>query len=207
MSPTSIAVLLSTEAISSRSPSRSEAEPECSGRSVTLTTLGGVTAEDDDLIVEGYRFCRCGEWLPEFQTLCAACAAEVTSLADDAIVIEVEGYPIQLKDRGRKKRKRPKTQPMRDRPMEARARDRARQRALFRLADIHRPLFEMLFVEEQYREGLDPAPPRSYKDGYTAQMVEAVLSDIEDFRHRVEAEVLGATSTDGDAYAEDQRPA
>lgn len=166
-----------------------------------------MTTDDDDLIVEGYRYCRCGEWLPKYQTICAACSSEVTSLADEAIIIEVEGYPVQLRDRGRKKPRRSKNRPIRDRPMEARARDRARQRALFRLADIHRPLYEMLFVEEQYREGLDPAPPRTHKDGYTAQMVEAVLSDIEDFRHRVQTEVLGVTSDDSDAYAEGQRPA
>ena len=160
-----------------------------------------VAGDDDDLIVEGYRFCRCGEWLPAYQAICAKCSADITSRADEALVVEVDGYPIQLKDKGRKKPKKRQQRHV-DHTMTTRARDRARQRALFRLADIHRPLFEMLFIEEQFREGIDPAPPRSYKHSYTAQMVEAVLADIEDFRHRVESEVLGATSPGDEPYAD-----
>lgn len=110
----------------------------------------------DGFVPVGYEQCRdCGDFAVE-GTLrrgrCEACRGRLAEVAATAeVTYEVGGRTLVSRPtRARKRsRRRPRTEA-------DRAWNRARSRALQRLATIHRPLYEVLLAQEKAKEGLDP---------------------------------------------------
>lgn len=134
--------------------------------------------------MEGYR--RCGGCeafvvdLPSVPRLCDECRGVVGQAADGVqLVYEVEGQPYKAESAPRGPRK-PYGKPRK--PWEhVRAYDRARRRALRRLAIIYAPMFEVLLAEEKVREGLHPTATRR---SLTAAPTSDLLDDLAEAAER-----------------------
>lgn len=138
--------------------------------------------------VHSYKQCGgCGEWLPDTETrpapqLCPQCSRDAKALIDgNRLAYEVEGRKFTTKPQARKKpKKRAKQTP--EQHENRKAWERARMRTLVRLAEIYRPMYELIFAEEKIREGLDPTmrhcAPRP------KAIAADLIADIEDARER-----------------------
>lgn len=143
----------------------------------------------DTLDVHGYKECRCGELLPDSTfrpapPMCPSCRADLADRITAArLTYEVEGRTFHTPERVRPKRKKAK-------PLTAEAKaqrrkfDRARMRAMVRLTQIYRPMFELLFNEEKLREGLHP-DTRSHAPRPRAVAAE-LLADVAEAQERAE---------------------
>jgi hypothetical protein len=160
---------------------------------------------DDAFDVTGYFQCiECHKWIVEGQPgtsvrLCRDCAATRAAEAEVArLNYEVEGrvYEMGPAERIRRTRKRTISEASAERTKLA---NKAYYRALHRLAQIHRPLFDVLLVEEKAALGLDPVvrhhdlPARAiareildHHDNEIPEWVERGRDRIED-RHAAEA--------------------
>lgn len=151
-----------------------------------VTTVA--TMDDDDLIVEGYITCQCGSWILPQRQFCDECLEDLGAEVERAVTIEVGGRPVHLAPR--KPKKRPKQKPKKPKgsgnySMERRARDRCHQRALARLMRIYEPMYEVIYFEEQIREGLEPKPFTSKTTHSPTATIESLISDLEDYRSRL----------------------
>ena len=111
-----------------------------------------------ELVVAGYAMCRtCGDWFVprdghETVGMCNPCARK--RFAEDEakrIEYEVEGRRFITRAQ-----KQPQPTRQGNRAEYWRLWNRARQRALARLAQIDKPMFEMLMSEEKIKVGLKP---------------------------------------------------
>ena len=118
--------------------------------------------------------------------LCSDCRANVgTEAHAQQFRYEVDGRVLTAVPRQRKKPKKAKAAKPTDEAKEnRRLLDRAKQRAMWRLTRIYRPMYEVLLAEEKVRLGLDPTSsqgrprPRAIAD--------ELLRDIEDAAERDE---------------------
>lgn len=117
----------------------------------------------DEFMVEGHIPCeRCDAWIVDVPgrttKLCGGCSSDLGKLADAVrFAYEVDGERFTAPPPPTPKKRKQPFRSMDSRGRERmRAHDRARSRALFRLARVYRPMFEVLLNEEKLREGLDP---------------------------------------------------
>ncbi len=103
-------------------------------------------------VAEGYEACRCGAWKVEGTLRNGLCAECVRAGVHHLELVRLDDRPAPKRPtRGRKNK--PLTDEAKDRK---RRWNRARSRALMRLARLHHPLYEVLLSEELATEGLDP---------------------------------------------------
>lgn len=143
----------------------------------------------DEFDVLGHHRCpACNEWTPTVRAsatkLCVECQVDVAQRAAEArFTYEVEGREYELASRPRPKaRVREERRRSEEGKDIDRRRNRARHRALERLAVIYRPMFEMLFNEEKLRLGLEPTTVASAPR--PSATMEALLADIEEAEER-----------------------
>lgn len=109
----------------------------------------------EDFVIAGYETCRrCGEWAVEgslISRLCSECASELAHQAETVeLAYEVDGRTVVSRPTRSRRRPTPTD------PARKRAWNRARSRALLRVARVHRPLYEVILAQEKAKEGLDP---------------------------------------------------
>ncbi len=112
-----------------------------------------MTAEGaDGFVPAGYVACRCGALKVEGTLRKGLCADCIRSGVHHLELVRLDDRPAPKRPtRGRKNK--PLTDEAKDRK---RRWNRARSRALMRLARLHHPLYEVLLAEELAAEGLDP---------------------------------------------------
>lgn len=143
----------------------------------------------DEFDVLGHHRCpACNEWTPTVREtatkLCVECQLDVAARATDArFTYEVEGReyeaPARPKPKATRREERRRSEEGKDID---RRRNRARHRALERLAVIYRPMFEVLFNEEKLRLGLEPTTTASAPR--PSATMEALLADIAEAEER-----------------------
>lgn len=142
----------------------------------------------DELLIEGYRTCRCGAWVPDHRSpVCDDCRNRLNAASTAARVrYEVEGRVFTTRAPRPKPKKRHKRTP-KERE-DRRAADRAKMRAYVRLSHVYEPMFRVLYDEERIREGLDPSTvdraPRPVR------LAEELEADIAEAAERAQGRLL-----------------
>jgi hypothetical protein len=143
----------------------------------------------DAYVPLGYTACRCGEWVVtpvdgSTLALCPECRAALKGRSDEGrLRYEIDGRAFTRKPPKPRKRHHAKRTPAQKETR--RKLDRARIRAYVRLAEIYRPMYELLYAEEKLREGLEPstASVRPRPRAIAAQL-EADLDEAEERARR-----------------------
>lgn len=155
-----------------------------------MTILAGM--EVTGLVVEGYKLCRCGAWLTteeaERSNLCWDCRAALNDAVREGIEIEVDGVDVQLP-----RYVRPTPAPSKTNPEYRRLYRRAQTRAWRRLAQIDRPLFQLLFDQEKARVGLVASKKRPGRRPLEV-VPDAVVELVEDHVARQERTLRADTA-------------
>lgn len=120
---------------------------------VACASVTGMTEGADGFVAVGYSACRhCGEWKVEGTLRNRLCDVCIKAGVGRLEVVQLGERPAPKRpSRGR--RTKPLTAVQRDRKKKW---NRARSRALMRLARLNHPLYEVLLAEELAAEGLDP---------------------------------------------------
>lgn len=132
----------------------------------------------DELLIEGYRTCRCGAWVPDHRSpVCDDCRGRLNDASKAARVrYEVEGRTFTTRAPKPKARKPHKRTP-KERE-DRRAADRAKMRAYVRLSHIYDPMFRVLLDEERIAEGLAPSTiTRAPRPVRLTEQLEADIAD------------------------------